>query len=158
MQRRLLRDRQIVVDDWGYTFEPRPVQGRILSMDEWLTEPSWSGIDTRLGVVLKPEHKVELLAPSLARFELIAAEFPGPGEGRGYSQGRILRERYGFRGELRAIGYVRYDQIFFLARCGFNSFELPDGELAAAAKAFSTFSAEYQPANDLGLGSALDHR
>lgn len=158
MQRRLLRDRQIVVDDWGYTFEPGPVQGRILSMDEWLTEPTWSGTGNRLGVVLKPEHKVELLAPSLARFELIAAEFPGPGEGRGYSQGRVLRERYGFRGELRALGYVRYDQIFFLARCGFNSFELPEGELAAAAKAFSTFSAEYQPANDLGLGSALDHR
>jgi len=158
MQRRLLRDRQIVVDDWGYTFEPGPVQGRILSMDEWLTEPTWSGTGNRLGVVLKPEHKVELLAPSLARFELIAAEFPGPGEGRGYSQGRVLRERYGFRGELRAVGYVRYDQIFFLARCGFNSFELPEGELAAAAKAFSTFSAEYQPANDLGLGSALDHR
>jgi uncharacterized protein (DUF934 family) len=158
MQRRLLRDRQIVVDDWGYTFEPGPVQGRILSMDEWLTEPTWSGTGNRLGVVLKPEHKVELLAPSLARFELIAAEFPGPGEGRGYSQGRVLRERYGFRGELRAVGYVRYDQIFFLARCGFNSFELPEGELAAAAKAFSTFSAEYQPANDLGLGSALGHR
>jgi len=158
MQRRLLRDRQIVVDDWGYTFEPGPVQGRILSMDEWLTEPTWSGTGNRLGVVLKPEHNVELLAPSLARFELIAAEFPGPGEGRGYSQGRVLRERYGFRGELRAVGYVRYDQIFFLARCGFNSFELPEGELAAAAKAFSTFSAEYQPANDLGLGSALDHR
>jgi uncharacterized protein (DUF934 family) len=159
MQRRLLRDRQIVVDDWGYIGEPEPARGRIIGMDQWLAEAtSWSLTGGGLGVVLKPEHKVELLAPSLTRFALIAAEFTGPSEGRGYSQGRILRERYGFRGELRAVGYVRYDQIFFLARCGFNSFELPEADLAAAAKAFTTFSAEYQATNDLGLASTLHHR
>jgi uncharacterized protein (DUF934 family) len=159
MHRRLLRDRQIVLDDWGYIGEPEPVRGRIIGMDQWLADStSWTSASGSLGVVLKPEHKVELLAPSLSRFELIAAEFSGPSEGRGYSQGRILRERYGFRGELRAVGYVRYDQIFLLARCGFNSFELPQADLAAAAKAFTTFSAEYQATNDLGLANALHHR
>jgi uncharacterized protein (DUF934 family) len=53
---------------------------------------------------------------------------------------------------------VRQDQLFFLARCGFNSFELPDSELAAAGAAFSTFSAQYQPSNDEGLARKLRHR
>jgi uncharacterized protein (DUF934 family) len=59
---------------------------------------------------------------------------------------------------LRATGYIRRDQLFFLARCGFNSFELPDGELEHADRAFSTFSAEYQPSNDAGLPLRLRHR
>jgi uncharacterized protein (DUF934 family) len=109
-------------------------------------------------VLLSPADPVENLAPDLARFDLVAADFPGPSEGRGYTQGRLLRERYAFRGELRAVGYVRRDQLFFLARCGFNSFELPDRELAAAGAALSTFSAEYQPSNDLGLPVRLRRR
>ena len=59
---------------------------------------------------------------------------------------------------MRATGYIRRDQLFFLARCGFNSFELPDSELETAAAAFSTFSAEYQPSNDAGLAVKLRHR
>jgi uncharacterized protein (DUF934 family) len=109
-------------------------------------------------VILSPADKVEQLAPDLSRFDLVGAEFPGPNEGRGYTQGRLLREHYGWRGELRATGYVRRDQVFFLARCGFNSFELPDSDLDAAAGAFSTFTAKYQPSNDLGLALKLQHR
>jgi uncharacterized protein (DUF934 family) len=56
---------------------------------------------------------------------------------------------------LRATGYVRRDQLFFLARCGFNSFELPDSDIETAYTAFSTFSAAYQPSNDLGLDLTL---
>jgi uncharacterized protein (DUF934 family) len=159
MPRRLLRDGRVVADDWGYVGEPAAQRGRIVGFDEWLADKSaWDGSAASLGIVLKPAHKVELLAPDLARFELVAAEFTGPAEGRGYSQGRLLRERFGFRGELRAMGYVRYDQIFLLARCGFTSFELADGELEAAATAFGTFTAEYQPTNDLGLTHPLTRR
>jgi uncharacterized protein (DUF934 family) len=109
----------------------------------------------RWGVVLLPEHKVEDLAADLTRFSLVACRFPGPSEGRGYTQGRLLRERYDFQGELRATGYVRVDQLFFLARCGFNSFELAEGDIAGAGAAFSTFTAAYQPANDRGLAAKL---
>jgi uncharacterized protein (DUF934 family) len=129
MPRRLLRDGKVVVDDWR-----------------------------TLGVILAPAHPVERLAPDLARFALVGAEFSGPSEGRGYTQGRLLRERWKFTGELRATGYVRRDQLFFLARCGFNSFELPDSELETAAAALATFSAEYQPSNDRGLAVKLRHR
>ena len=70
----------------------------------------------------------------------------------------LLRERHGFKGELRACGYVRRDQVFFLARCGFNALELPEEELATAGEAFETFSAAYQTTNDAGLPLKLTRR
>jgi uncharacterized protein (DUF934 family) len=158
MPRRLLRDRRIVFDEWRYVVEaPADTSAPlIVSFDQWQMEPdTWIARGSPLGVVLSAAHKVEQLAPDLARFALIAAEFSGPSEGRGYSQARLLRERWNFKGELRATGYVRRDQLFFMARCGFNSFELPEAELEDAHTAFSTFSAAYQPSNDLGLAVKL---
>ena len=77
---------------------------------------------------------MEELAAFLPQLSLVACEFPCPGEGRGYTQGRLLRERYGFRGELRAVGAgVKQDLMFLLARCGFDAFELAAGEDADAA-------------------------
>lgn len=158
MPRRLLRDRRIVFDEWRYVVEaPADTSAPlIVSFDQWQMEPdTWIARGSPLGVVLSAAHKIEQLAPDLARFALIAAEFSGPSEGRGYSQARLLRERWNFKGELRATGYVRRDQLFFMARCGFNSFELPEAELEDAHTAFSTFSAAYQPSNDLGLAVKL---
>jgi uncharacterized protein (DUF934 family) len=158
MPRRLLRDRQIVFDEWRYVAEAAGDAGAplIVTFDQWQMEPdTWIARGSPLGVVLSAAHKVEQLAPDLARFALVAAEFSGPSEGRGYSQARLLRERWNFKGELRATGYVRRDQLFFMARCGFNSFELPEADLEEAHTAFSTFSAAYQPSNDLGLAVKL---
>jgi uncharacterized protein (DUF934 family) len=158
MPRRLLRDRQIVFDEWLYVTEAAADAGAplIVSFDQWQLEPdTWITRGSPLGVVLSAAHKIEQLAPDLARFALIAAEFPTLSEGRGYSQARLLRERWNFKGELRATGYVRRDQLFFMARCGFNSFELPEADLEDAHTAFSTFSAAYQPSNDLGLAVKL---
>jgi uncharacterized protein (DUF934 family) len=163
MPRRLLRDRQIVEDDWLYVAEAAAAGNTgaplIVTFDQWRQEPAtWIARGSRLGVVLLPAHKVEQLAPDLAHFALVAAEFSGPSDGRGYSQARQLRERWNFKGELRATGYVRRDQLFFLARCGFNSFELSAADIEEAHSAFSTFTAAYQPANDLGLERALRGR
>jgi uncharacterized protein (DUF934 family) len=158
MPRRLLRDRQIVVDEWLYVAEAAADASAplIVTFDQWQMEPdTWIERGSPLGVVLSPAHKVEQLAPDLSHFALIAAEFSGPGEGRGYTQARLLRERWNFRGELRATGYVRRDLLFFMARCGFNSFELPETDIEDAYTAFSTFSAAYQPSNDLGLAVKL---
>jgi len=158
MPRRLLRDRQIVVDEWRYVAEAAADAAvpLIVTFDQWQAEPdTWARRAGRLGVVLSPAQKVERLAPDLARFALIGVEFSGPGEGRGYTQARLLRERWNFKGELRATGYVRRDQLFFMARCGFNSFELPESDLEDAATAFSTFSAAYQQSNDIGLAFKL---
>ena len=158
MRRRLLRDRRIVIDEWLYVAEAAADASAplIVTFDQWKMEPdTWMARGSPLGVVLSSAHKVEELAPDLEHFSLVAAEFSGPGEGRGYTQARLLRERWNFRGELRATGHVRTDQVFFMARCGFNSFELPDTDFDAALAAFSTFSAAYQPSNDLGLAVKL---
>jgi len=158
MRRRLLRDRQIVIDEWLYVAEAAADASAplIVTFDQWKMEPdTWMARGSPLGVVLSSAHKVEELAPDLEHFSLVAAEFSGPGEGRGYTQARLLRERWNFKGELRATGHVRTDQVFFMARCGFNSFELPDTDFDAALAAFSTFSAAYQPSNDLGLALKL---
>jgi len=79
----------------------------------------------------------------------VAVHFPQFADGRGYSLGRLLRERYGWRGELRAIGDVLRDQLFYLTRCGFDAFDLrEDQDLQAALSAFDDFSESYQTAVD----------
>ena len=161
MPRRLLRDGRIVDDEWLYLAEAEghPSAPLILTLAQWQNErDAWIARGGRLGVVLSPAHKVELLAPDLKHLALIGAEFPGPSEGRGYSQARLLREHFNFLGELRATGYVRRDQLIFMARSGFNSFELPDAEIDSAASALSTFSRAYQPSNDAGLPFKLQRR
>jgi uncharacterized protein (DUF934 family) len=158
MPRRLLRDAKIVLDEWRYLTEAAADSAAplIVTLAQWQLEPdTWLARGTPLGVVLPPAHHVEQLAGDLRHFALIAAEFSGPSDGRGYSQARLLREHWNFNGELRATGYVRRDQLFFMARCGFNSFELPDTDIEDAYTAFSTFTAAYQPANDLGLAHKL---
>jgi uncharacterized protein (DUF934 family) len=153
----VLRDRQLVVDDWRYAAEaaelaPGDSSAVILSFDQWRAErDSWIARGIRLGVVLLPAHPVESLAADLPQLSLIAAHFLGPSEGRGYTQARLLRERYGFTKELRATGYVRTDQLFFMARCGFNSFEMAEADLAPGVNSFATFSSAYQASNDTGL-------
>jgi uncharacterized protein (DUF934 family) len=161
MPRRLLRDGRIVEDEWSYRAEAEgsAQSPLILTFAEWQSDrAAWTARGGRLGVILQPADRVESLGPDISRLELIGAQFSGPSEGRGYSQARQLREQWRFGGELRATGYVRRDQLFFLARCGFNSFELSDADIEDAAGALSTFSAAYQPSNDAGLPFKLQHR
>lgn len=162
MPRLLLRDGAVVPDDWEELNDgPMPVDARavIVSLDRWQRErDSLLQYAGKIGVKLEPAHKVEDLAADLPHLALVAANFPGPSDGRGYTQGRLLRERYGFAGELRATGYVRRDQVFFLARCGFNALELPEEDLQTAGAAFKTFSAAYQTSNDAGLPVRLARR
>jgi uncharacterized protein (DUF934 family) len=147
--RRILRRREIVADDWMHLGEDAADGAPlIVPLAELRKDPDrwwqWSG---RLGVRLAPVDRVEELADELPRLDLVAVEFPTPVDGRGYSQGRLLRERLGFRGELRAVGAgVRQDQVFLLARCGFDAIELADGEDAdAARRALQRYDVAYQP-------------
>lgn len=99
----------------------------------------------RLGVWLAGDEDPALVADSLEAFSLIAVHFPQFTDGRGYSTARLLRERYGWKGELRAIGDVQRDQLFYLWRCGFDAFLLNDGlDAVAALSAFGDFSDAYQ--------------
>jgi uncharacterized protein (DUF934 family) len=96
-------------------------------------------------VVLEPTDDPRSLAERLPGLKVVAVNFPKYGDGRGYSIGRLLRERYGYRGELRAIGVVARDHLQLLAQCGFDSFQLREGEDAQAALAgLDDFSESYQ--------------
>lgn len=99
----------------------------------------------RIGVWLKPDDDPELIAEDLPLFGVVAVSFPKMADGRGYSTARLLRERYGYRGELRAIGDVQRDQLYFMSQCGFNAFALRAGEDPhEALAAFGEFSEAYQ--------------
>ena len=96
-------------------------------------------------VVLEPIDDPARLAGSLAGIGVIAVNFPKFGDGRGFSIARLLRERYGYRGELRAVGEVGRDHLYFMAQCGFDAFELRAGENAEEVlAAFRDFSEGYQ--------------
>jgi len=87
----------------------------------------------------------EAIADDLQRFAVIAVNFPKFGDGRGYSLARLLRERYGYKGELRAIGDVLHDFLYFMKQCGFDAFALRDDQdVSEALAAFDTFSEGYQ--------------
>ena len=98
-----------------------------------------------VGVWLAPADDPSTLAPDLAHVSVIAVDFPQFTDGRGYSHARLLRERYRYSGELRAIGDVGRDQLYYLSQCGFDAFLLPDGRNAEdALSAFDDFSDGYQ--------------
>ena len=112
----------------------------------------------RTGVIWPNNRDVDDLVPYLDRLAVIALMFPTFRDGRAYSQARLLRERHGFKGELRATGQVLRDQFVFMLRAGFDTFEVrkdSDAEaFAATAKRYSVF---YQPTGD-GRLSALHRR
>jgi uncharacterized protein (DUF934 family) len=101
---------------------------------------------------LSPKDKVVRLEPaddpaaiSLAGVARVEVNFPKIGDGRGYSIAKLLRTRYGYRGELRAVGHITRDLLFFLESCGFDAYELREGEDPHAALAsFEDFSDAYQ--------------
>lgn len=107
------------------------------------------GRNGQLGIVLSSDQSPELIADDLTQFAVIALEFPAFKDGRAYSYGRILRDRYDFGGELRAVGEVLRDQWYFMVRCGFDAFEVADGvALEDWTQALSEFSVPYQPSSD----------
>jgi uncharacterized protein (DUF934 family) len=158
--RRILRRRELIEDDWRYLGEDG-AEGAdvaagtgaslalIVPFAEFRTNIArWRAYPGPLGVRLAPPDKVEDLAADVHRLSLVAAEFPSPGEGRGYTQGRLLRSRLQFKGELRAVGAgVKQDLLFIMSRCGFDSFELAPGQkVDEALKALERYYVAYQPA------------
>jgi uncharacterized protein (DUF934 family) len=110
------------------------------------------GRDGSLGISWPNSKRVAELKPWLGHLALIALEFPKFRDGRAYSQARLLREQYGFRGTLRATGDVLRDQFSFLVRAGFDSFEVKKAADAAAfAKSVSSYSVHYQGSADGSL-------
>lgn len=114
--------------------------------------------DGELGVWLASDEPPRLIEDDLSRLALVACDFPAFSDGRGFSYARLLRERYGFKGELRAIGEVLLEQIAFMVRSGFDTFEVADPDMVDEFKAVcSEVRVVYQPTGD-GQVTALQRR
>ena len=112
----------------------------------------------RVGVRIEPDQEVEALAYDLPRIAVVALAFPKYRDGRAYTSARLLRERLGFTGEIRAVGDVLQEQAGFMVRCGFDAFEPSDGATPEVlTKAANRFRHVYQRAAD-ARAIALDER
>lgn len=148
----LLKDGRLVEDKWQRLEEHEvvPTEGAvIIDLERWQVErENLKGRAAPLGLLLMPGQSPEEIADDLSQFDLIALAFPAFKDGRAYSYARILRERLGFTGELRAVGEVLQDQLFFMARVGFDAFEVnertSEGDFAAE---MAKFPAVYQPSS-----------
>jgi uncharacterized protein (DUF934 family) len=148
---RLIKDRKLVDDPWFYVGvdegEPPAGAPRVLKLPDYLAARAAGDDGSKLGVHLVPtDVDVSPLAPHVETQPLVMIEFPTVGDGRGFTQASLLRGRFRFRGELRSHGKgVRADLMFFMARCGFDSFDLAEGEQVETVLAqLERFSVAYQ--------------
>jgi uncharacterized protein (DUF934 family) len=158
----LLKDETLIDDPWvsvdadGDIPAGRPA---IVGLDHWRARrDELAGRNAPIGIRLRSDQSPAAIADDLQRFSLVALEFPVFKDGRAYSHARLLRERFGFKGEIRAVGHVLKDQYLFMRRCGFDAFEVAQGEDPADwRKQAAAFSAFYQRAAD-ARPSVLDLR
>lgn len=149
----LIKDNRIVEDSWVSLADDEPVHvgaWPIVGLVRWRAErASLMDLGVPLGIRLNSDQPPRLIAEELEHFALVALAFPKFTDGRAYSYARLLRERYGYAGELRAVGAVLLDQAPFMVRCGFDAFQVPDVTSAAAWRAaLRRISVRYQPAAD----------
>lgn len=147
----VITNRKVRTNQWSHRSDDEPLgTGNItVTLERRRAEhEACTGHTGKVGVRLRPGDAVEDLVPFLDGLELIAIEFDKFGEGRGYSQAYLLRERHGYRGELRALG-ARRDHVMFMERCGMDAFEPAPGETIAGLLAgFDAVTVRYQPSHD----------
>jgi uncharacterized protein (DUF934 family) len=148
----IIRNRAIVEDDFVHVPDggELPENGKpIVTLKQYAAAPDalvarYEALGVRITCDKLPSD-----IPELARLALIAIEFPRFTEGRGYSIARQLRDRHKFAGEIRAVGWVLRDQLYYMSRCGFTAFELQPGKpLESALEAFGELTVKYQAAAD----------
>lgn len=122
----------------------------IVSLERWQAEgETLRARNTPVGVLLKSGQEPTPLVDDLDKLDLVALEFPTYKNGRAYSYARLLRERYGYKGELRAVGNVLRDQFQFMIRCGIDALQVTDNITPEIwAENVGSFSLYYQPAAD----------
>ena len=156
----IIKNREVVEDDW--TVVRAAEDGTLPAVNELpagkvlvplaLWQASRDALiasrgATEIGVWLAADSEPADIVADFDTIALIGVDFPVFRDGRGYSIGRLLRERYGYEGELRAVGDVLRDQLAFMFRCGFDAYALrEDKDFDDALKAFDEFSFNYQGA------------
>ena len=148
----IIKDRKVTENQWRHLDDgTRAVDGNVtVSLPRWKTEKdTLKNRRGNLGLRITSGDAIEEFSDSLNDLELICLDFPVFTDGRLFSTARILRGRYGYKGELRAIGNFIRDQIFFLSRVGINSFELrKQDDPTEALNALDEFTVKYQESSD----------
>ena len=155
---KIIKDKAIVSDDWnllklaeGEAAEnvTVPAGKQIVPLAVWLAQKPALASRTDIGVWLASDERPETLKDDASSLPLIAIDFPNFADGRGYSIAYNLRARLGYTGELRAVGDVLRDQLFYMQRVGFNAFATrADRSIEDALKGLTDFSDVYQTSWD----------
>ncbi len=150
---RLYKNGAFVDDQWRVLADDEASgDGPVLfSLAAWLAlGDKRSGINTQVGVRLEGGEMVDALLPDLDKLSLIALSFPKFGDGRAFSKASMLRGQCGFKGEIRAVGDVLWDQLQLMRRCGFDAFAIEnEPTIRALESGKSPFMTEfYQPSRD----------
>jgi uncharacterized protein (DUF934 family) len=156
----LVRGGKIAADPFAHVADGAELpQGCVLvSAARFLEDPDALLKRGKVGVIWPNSRDVDDLVPYLDRLAAVALVFPTFRDGRAYSQARLLRERYSYRGELRATGQVLRDQFVFMLRAGFDSFDVKkQADAEAFAQTVHRYSVFYQPTGD-GKLTALHRR
>jgi len=129
--------------------EGLPSSNALIEFNVWLENKDQLDQKENISFYISGDADLEQVKPYLNDVNVIGVNFPAFADGRGYSLARLLKERYGFKGEIRAIGDVLIDQLYFMKRCGFDTFEIKDGlNPEKALNYLATFAEPYQLAYD----------
>lgn len=158
---KLIKDGAIVENTWALMAKPEgdantaevPAGQVIVPFSVWNAQKAQLQNRTDVGVWLDSDETADLIGAEANRFPVIGLNFPLFMDGRAFSTARLLRERYGFKGELRAVGNFIRDQLCYLRRCGVNAFAFanPEMDLEAAVKSLNDFQEYYQASVDQPL-------
>lgn len=150
----LIKNNAVIDDAWVVLSQDQcaeciPSGNVLIPVKVWLDQKDELAARKDIGIWLESNDEPESIGAELNNFSVIAVNFPKFSDGRGYSIARLIRERYQYKGELRAIGDVLRDQLFFMTRCGFNTFQLrQDRSSEDAMLSLQDFSETYQAAAD----------
>lgn len=158
---KLIKDGQIIANTWALLAKAEgdaaavevPAGQVIVPFAVWNAQQDKLQSRSDVGVWLDSDEGAELIGAHANQFPVIGLNFPLFMDGRAFSTARLLRERYGFTGELRAVGNFMRDQLCYLRRCGVNAFAFadPEANLEEAVKSLSDLQEYYQAAVDQPL-------
>lgn len=154
----IIKHNQVIEDHWTLLDADAELAQALSTAQPIITLALWQAHKselqglTQLGIWLEADQAVEDISEDLAHFDVVALNFPSCNDGRHFSSARLLRERYAYSGEVRAIGDVLRDQLFFMQRCGFDAYVIrADRCPTDALKSLTELSVAYQAAYDQSL-------
>ncbi len=145
---KIIKDGQIIDNEWLIVEDAGSSlpEGKLLvSLEIWEAQKAALIARGNIGVWLKNDQDPASLAGDLQELPIIGIDFPVFMDGRGFSIARLLRDRYSYKGEVRALGHVIRDQLCYLKRCGINAFDLDDDiDIEQAVHSLNDFTDGYQ--------------